>query len=44
MSNIDDLIAVIKRKMTQYEARDVYNMNEMDLFYNLASDIIISHR
>ena len=44
MSNIDDLIAVIKGKMTQYETRDVYNMNETSLFYNLASDTTISRR
>ena len=44
MSNIDGLVAVIKGKIAQYEARDVYNMDEMGLFYNLAPDTTISRR
>ena len=44
MSNIDGLVAVIKGKIAQYEARDVYNMDETGLFYNLAPDTTISHR
>ena len=44
MSNIDGLVAVIKGKIAQYEARDVYNMDETGLFYNLAPDTTISRR
>jgi len=44
MTNIDELIIIIKRRIVEYAAQDIYNMDETGLFYNLASDIIISRR
>ena len=41
--NIDIILTTIKEKIAQYQSQDVYNMNEIGLFYNLASDITISH-
>ena len=42
--NIDIILTTIKEKIAQYQAQDVYNMDETGLFYNLASDTIISRR
>ena len=44
MTNIDTILIIIKEKIVSYESEDVYNMDEMDLFYNLAPSTIISHR
>lgn len=44
MTNIDELIINIKRRIAEYGLQDIYNMDEIGLFYNLVSDTTISRR
>ena len=44
MDNIDNVITTFKATIAEYSPRDVYNMDETGLFYNLAPDITITRR
>jgi len=44
MDGIEEDLAEIKRKIAQYELKDVYNMDETGLFYNMAPDRTIASR
>ena len=44
MDNIEDQINEIKAKIASYSSEDVYNMDEIAYFYNLASDKTIARR
>jgi hypothetical protein len=44
MTNIDELMIVIKGRIAEYDLPDIYNMDETGLFYNLAPDTTISRR
>jgi hypothetical protein len=44
MTDIEDTLAVIKEKIARYEPKEVYNMDETGLFYNLAPSTTISRR
>lgn len=42
MDGIEEDLAKIKRKIAEYERKDVYNMDETALFYNLSPDTTIA--
>ena len=44
MENIEERLNEIKKKIVSYDLNDVYNMDEMGLFYNLAPDTTIASR
>ena len=44
MTNIDELILSIKRRIAEYNLKDIYNMDETGLFYNLVPDTTILRR
>jgi hypothetical protein len=44
LDGIEENLAKIKAKIAQYEPKDVYNMDETGLFYNMAPDRTIASR
>ena len=44
MEEIEERLEEIRAKIAGYELKKVYNMNEMSLFYNLASNTTIAQR
>lgn len=44
MTNINELIIHIKRRIAEYGLQDIYNIDETSLFYNLAPNTTISRR
>jgi len=44
MIGIDEQMQILQAKISQYDHDDIYNMDEMGLFYNLAPDTTIASR
>jgi hypothetical protein len=44
MTGIDEHMQILQAKIASYKHDDVYNMDEMGLFYNFASDTTIAMR
>jgi hypothetical protein len=44
MEGIEEQMAIIGKKIAEYDHDNIYNMDKTGLFYNMAPDTTIAHR